>query len=54
MYSEYEELIEIKTLETYSGGIPRKQRKKVIKWVEENHDFLISKWNQYNPKDKIE
>ncbi len=31
LHAEYEELIEIDTLKTYSGKIPNKQRKKVIK-----------------------
>lgn len=52
IYSEFEELIEIKSLETYSGEIPRKQRKMVIKWAENNREFLIGKWNQYNPNKK--
>lgn len=30
LYAEYEELIEIETLETYMGKLPKNQRKKVI------------------------
>jgi len=48
-YAEYEELIEIKTLETYIGGIPRKQRKKVMKWAKKNQSYLMDKWKEYNP-----
>ena len=48
-YAEHEELIEIRTLKTYIGKIPAKQRKKVIKWAQERQDFLMDKWNQYNP-----
>lgn len=48
-YNEYEELIEILTLETYRGGLPTKQRKRVIEWAKENREFLMSKWNEFNP-----
>ena len=49
IYSEYEELIDIRTLTTYSGSVPKKQRKKVIKWAEENEEYLNNKWAEYNP-----
>lgn len=52
MYAEFEELIEIKTLNTFSGEIPRKQRRKVIKWAIDNQVFLMTKWKQFNPKKK--
>jgi hypothetical protein len=48
-YAEHEELIEIQTLKTYIGKIPAKQRKKVIQWAEKHQDYLMKKWNQYNP-----
>jgi len=48
-YAEYEELIEIKTLETYIGRIPRKQRKKVVNWAKKNQSYLMDKWKEYNP-----
>lgn len=48
-YAEYEELIEIKTLEKYAGFLPGKQRRKVIKWAKEKQDFLMRKWYEYNP-----
>ena len=48
-YNEYEELIEIHTLETYRGQLPNKQRKKVMEWAKENQAFLIEKWNEINP-----
>ena len=48
-YAEYEELIVIEGLNTYSGKLPTKQRKKVIKWAEENREFVIERWNEYNP-----
>jgi len=49
IYNEYEELIEIRTLETYRGELPNKQRKKVIEWAERHQDFLLEKWNEFNP-----
>lgn len=49
IYVEYEELIEIKTLETYTGGLPTKQRKKAFVWAEENREYLLEQWNYYNP-----
>jgi len=49
IYNEHEELIEINTLETYRGRLPNRQRKRVIEWAEEHQDFLIEKWNEFNP-----
>ena len=49
IYAEYEELIDMRTLTTYSGSVPNKQRKKVIKWAEENEAYLHEKWVEYNP-----
>ncbi len=48
-YNEFEELILINTLESYRGHLPNKQRKKVIEWATNNQDFLIRKWNEFNP-----
>jgi len=45
IYAEYEELIEIQTLETYRGHLPSKQRKKVIKWAKENQEILMEIWD---------
>ncbi|MEM8900656.1 MAG: DUF4160 domain-containing protein [Bacteroidota bacterium] len=52
MYAEYEELIEIESLETFSGKLPIKQRKKVIQWATQNREYLMKKWTQFNPKKK--
>jgi hypothetical protein len=52
-YNEHEELIEISTLETYAGSLPKAQRKKVIEWASENQAYLQSKWDEFNQKDKI-
>ncbi|MEZ4774578.1 MAG: DUF4160 domain-containing protein [Bacteroidia bacterium] len=48
-YNEHEELIEIMTLKTCRGKLPVKQRKRVIEWASENQEFLILKWNEFNP-----
>lgn len=45
-------LIDIRTLTTLAGGIPAKQRKKVIKWAKEQEEFLNQKWEEYNPENK--
>ena len=52
IYAEYEELIVIKTLNTYSGKIPKTQRKKVIDWAADSQGFLMMKWNEFNPDKK--
>lgn len=52
LYAEYEELIAIKTLDTYSGQMPSKQRKQVIKWAEDNRAYLSAKWEEFNPDSK--
>ena len=51
-YNEYEELIEIETMNSYKGRIPTKQRKKVIKWASDNKQFLLDKWAEFNPTKK--
>lgn len=48
IYNEYEELIEIRTLETYRGKLPNKQRKRVIAWAKENQTLLMETWNAFN------
>ncbi len=47
-YAEFEELIIIETLETYAGELPKKQRKKVINWAEDNQDYLMDAWDRLN------
>jgi hypothetical protein len=49
-FAEFEELIEIETLETYAGNIPRIQRKKVTEWAGDNKQFLLDIFNQLNPR----
>ena len=50
IYAEYQVLIEIDTLEIYSGSLPNKQLKKVIDWASKNQDYLRQKWEEYNPQ----
>ena len=47
-YNEYEVLIEIATLEIYSGVLPTKQMKKVIDWAKEHQAFLQEKWEEFH------
>jgi hypothetical protein len=50
LYAEYEELIEIETLNTYIGYVPKKQRKKVTDWALNNRKYLLEVFKQLNPK----
>ncbi len=50
IYAEYEELIEIESLNTYVGKMPITQRKKVVDWVQENKDYLMGIFKQLNPR----
>ena len=50
IYGEHEELIEINSLNTYAGSIPKAQRKKIIRWVNENKEYLMDKWKEFNSK----
>ncbi len=47
-FAEFEELIEIETLETYAGNLPRVQRKKVTDWAADNKQFLLDVFKQLN------
>lgn len=47
--AEYEELIRIEDLSTFSGEVPKKYRKKVINWASGNSAFLNREWNKLNP-----
>lgn len=49
-YAEFEELIEIETLDTYAGKLPRAQRKKVADWAADNKQFLLDIFKQLNPR----
>jgi len=50
LYAEFEELIEIETLETYRGNLPITQRKKVIEWAKGKRVFLIDNFKRLNPR----
>lgn len=49
-FAEFEELIEIETLETYAGKIPKAPRKKVTDWAANNQKFLLEIFNKLNPR----
>ena len=49
LYAEYEELIVIETLDTYAGGIPKAQRKKVIDWTKNRKFYLLKNFKRLNP-----
>ena len=49
IYAEYEELILIRDLKTYSGSIPKTKRKKIVEWAEKHQAYLMDKWNELNP-----
>ncbi len=50
LYAEYEELVEIETLITYIGYVPKKQRKKVTDWAMNNTNYLLEVFKQLNPR----
>ena len=49
IYAEHEELIEIETLETYTGKIPNNKRKKVVNWAKDNKQILSENFKRLNP-----
>ncbi len=49
LYAEFEELIEIETLETYVGKLPSNKRKKVMAWAKENKQLLADSFKRLNP-----
>ncbi len=46
--AEFEELIIIESLETYSGKIPATHKKKVTQWAENNKPYIKKQWNKLN------
>ena len=50
LFAEYEELIEIETLITYIGYIPKTQRKKATDWAMNNKNYLLGIFKQLNPR----
>ena len=49
IYAEFEELIEIKSLEIYTGYLPKKQHKKVMECAKEKQNYIMKKWKEFNP-----
>ena len=49
IYAEYEELIEIETLETYTGKILNNKRKKVVNWANDNKQVLSENFKRLTP-----
>jgi hypothetical protein len=47
-YNEYEEVIDIRSLNTYAGYIPEKKRKAVVKWMAAHQEYLFKKWEEFN------
>lgn len=50
IYVEFEELIIIESLATYTGQLPKAQRRKVINWAYQHKEYLIKIWKKYNSK----
>ena len=50
IYAEHEELIEIKTLATYVGSLPKTQRTKVIEWAKTKQEYLMQNFQRLNPR----
>jgi hypothetical protein len=50
LFAEYEEHIEIETLKTYVGYVPKMQRKKVTDWAMKNKNYLLEVFKQLNPR----
>ena len=36
-------------MEIIRGELPTKQRKTVLGWTKEQREFLLEKWNEFNP-----
>lgn len=51
-YGEYNISIDIITLETI-GNLPLKKKKTAIKWVEDNKEYLLTKWNTIAMSSKL-
>ena len=53
VYDDHEELIIIASLETLKGSLPPSRKRKVIDWARENMNFIVRKWNEFNPENKL-
>jgi hypothetical protein len=45
LYGEYEVLIDIRTLETIKGGLPRRALALVLEWAAQHRTELMEDWN---------
>lgn len=51
-YGEYNISIDIVSLETV-GNLPSKKKKSSTKWVEDNREYLLNKWNEIAMSSKM-
>ena len=49
-FAEHEELIEIESLNSIVGEMPKNQRKKALIWVKANKEYVLNVFKQLNPK----
>lgn len=51
LFAEYEILIEIRTLDTYAGALPKKQHKAVLEWASDEgiKNRLLDAFHTLNP-----
>lgn len=47
-YQDKSIVIDLNNLKVIKGILPITQQKKALKWIENNIDFLNSKWNELN------
>ncbi|MBI3772160.1 MAG: DUF4160 domain-containing protein [Gammaproteobacteria bacterium] len=45
LYGEYEVLIDIRTLETLRGKMPRRALALILEWASEHREELMEDWN---------
>lgn len=49
IYNEYEALIRIEDQEIYTGELPDKQLKKVMNWLQDHSEWVLSVFYELNP-----
>lgn len=50
IYTEYEAIIEIESLQLMAGKLPSKELKRVLQWARDNQSFLLKSYKECNPK----
>lgn len=45
LYAEYEALIDIRTLETIRGSLPKRAQALVLEWAAQHRSELMEDWN---------